>query len=74
MVLAVASAPIDTSGTWTAQRDDVAQMRIRPARASDLGEAASIRQAAIFRHAPAAYSELEVAELLRQSRRLAFRT
>ena len=66
MVLAVASAPIGTSGTWTARRDDVVQMRIRPARASDLDEVASIRQAAIARHAPAAYSELEVAELLRQ--------
>jgi ribosomal protein S18 acetylase RimI-like enzyme len=41
-------------------------MRIRPARVSDLDEVASIRQATIARHAPATYSELEVAELLRQ--------
>jgi hypothetical protein len=38
-------------------------MRIRPARVSDLDEVASIRQAAIARHAPATYSKLEVAQL-----------
>jgi GNAT superfamily N-acetyltransferase len=41
-------------------------MRIRPARVGDLDEVALIRQAAIARHAPATYSELDVAELLRQ--------
>jgi GNAT superfamily N-acetyltransferase len=41
-------------------------MKVRPARVSDIDEAASIRQAAIARHAAATYSELEVTELLRQ--------
>jgi GNAT superfamily N-acetyltransferase len=41
-------------------------MRIRPARASELDEVVSIRQAAIARHAAATYSALEVTELLRQ--------
>jgi GNAT superfamily N-acetyltransferase len=47
-------------------------MRTRPARASDLDEVASIRQSAIACHAPAAYSEREVAELLGQVEEAAF--
>jgi GNAT superfamily N-acetyltransferase len=41
-------------------------MKIRPARVSDIVDIASIRQAAIARHAAATYSELEVTELLTQ--------
>lgn len=57
-----------------ARRDDVVQMRIRPARVRDLDEVASIRQAAIARHAPASYSELEITELLRQIEEAGFRS
>ena len=59
-------------GMWTARRDDGVQMMIRPAGGSDLDEVASIRQSAIACHAPAAYSEREVAELLGQVEEAAF--